>query len=113
MSPTSASSSGPPLQPKQITNNSEVWQLATAWDNAVDDLRMKNWAQKFIDYWHLENQALGLASEFIYMGDAGDFQDPFAGFPLKNVQKMRAVRDKYDGLRVFSRLNWGGFKLGD
>jgi hypothetical protein len=28
------------------------------------------------------------------------------------VQKMRDVRAAYDPLGVFSRLNWGGFKLG-
>jgi hypothetical protein len=46
------------------------------------------------------------------MGDAGDFQDPFAGFPIENVQKMREIRTAYDLLGVFSRLNWGGFKFG-
>jgi len=47
------------------------------------------------------------------MGDAGEFQDPFAGFPLENVRKMREIRDAYDPLGVFTRLNWGGFKLGN
>ncbi len=46
------------------------------------------------------------------MGDAGDFQDPFTGFPVENVRKMREIRDAYDPLGVFTRLNWGGFKLG-
>jgi hypothetical protein len=46
------------------------------------------------------------------MGDAGEWQDPFAGFPQANVQRMKAVRAVYDPLRTFSRLNWGGFKLG-
>ena len=73
---------------------------------------MTNWARSLVDYWHLQNQAKNLSSEFIYMGDAGDFQDPFAGFPLENVQRMRKIRDAYDPLGVFTRLNWGGFKLG-
>lgn len=42
------------------------------------------------------------------MGDAGDFQDPFIGFPLENVQRMREIRDVYDPQGVFTRLNWGG-----
>lgn len=99
------------LQFSILTSNT-VWQCSTGWANQVDDLRMLNWAQSFIDYWHQENQALDLASEFIYMGDAGDFQDPFAGFPVENVRRMREVRDAYDAGGVFSRLNWGGFKLG-
>jgi hypothetical protein len=73
---------------------------------------MTNWARSLVDYWHQENQNKGLSSEFIYMGDAGEFQDPFPGFPLKNVQRMREIRDAYDPLGTFTRLNWGGFKLG-
>ncbi|KUJ16972.1 FAD-binding domain-containing protein [Mollisia scopiformis] len=90
-----------------------IFQYSTGWANASDDLRMLNWASKMLDYWHLQNQELELASEFVYMGDAGDFQDPFAGFPLENVQKMREIRDVYDPLGTFKRLNWGGFKLGN
>jgi hypothetical protein len=82
-----------------------------AWANSDDDLRMTNWATKFADYWHAQNQALGLAVDFLYMGDAGETQDPFLGFPLENVVRMKAIRADYDPLGVFSRLNWGGFKL--
>lgn len=88
-----------------------VWQLSTGWANAADDLRVTNWARGQIDYWHQDSIEKGLASEFIYMGDAGEYQDPFSGFPRENVQKMIDVRDSYDPLGVFRRLNWGGFKL--
>lgn len=54
----------------------------------------------------------GISSEFVYMGDAGEWQDPFVGFPAANVRRMKAVRSAYDPLGTFSRLNWGGFKLG-
>jgi hypothetical protein len=73
---------------------------------------MLNWARSLLDYWHHQNQAENLASEFLYMGDAGDFQDPFTGFSLHNLQRMRETREAYDPLGVFTRLNWGGFKLG-
>lgn len=72
---------------------------------------MTNWAKSFSDYWHQQNRDLGIASEFIYMGDAGEFQDPFLGFPSENVARMREVRAAYDPQAVFNRLNWGGFKL--
>jgi FAD/FMN-containing dehydrogenase len=90
-----------------------VYQFSTSWANAADDLRMTSWASKLIDYWHQDNQALDLASEFLYMGDIGEFQDPFPGFPLENVKRMRRIREVYDPEGVFSRLNWGGFKLGN
>ncbi|KAJ7474274.1 FAD binding domain protein [Mycena latifolia] len=89
-----------------------IWQLANTWANAADDLRMTNWATKFMEFHHRINQEMGLASEFLYMGDAGESQNPFLGFPMKNVQRMREIRAAYDPERVFTHLNWGGFKLG-
>ncbi|RDW94972.1 hypothetical protein BP5796_00735 [Coleophoma crateriformis] len=89
-----------------------LWQLSTSWASAEDDLRMTNWARTFIDYWHQQNSVLNLSHEFLYLGDAGDFQNPFTGFPVESVQRMRQVREAYDPLGVFHRLNWGGFKLG-
>ncbi|KAI1149922.1 FAD-binding domain-containing protein [Nemania diffusa] len=89
-----------------------IWQFSTGWANAVDDLRMTNWARSLLDYWHAENTAKGLASEFLYAGDAGDFQNVFNGYPIENVRRMRAVRNAYDPTGTFTRLNWGGFKLG-
>ncbi|EMR66280.1 putative fad binding domain-containing protein [Eutypa lata UCREL1] len=88
-----------------------IWQLATGWANASDDLRITSWAKNFIEYHHSINQDLGVAHEFLYMGDAGEFQDPYLTFPAENVEKLRAVRTSYDPGHVFSKLNWGGFKL--
>ncbi|ETS74384.1 hypothetical protein PFICI_14250 [Pestalotiopsis fici W106-1] len=88
-----------------------IWQTSTGWDNAASDLRVTNFARGVLDELHAENQAKGLASEFLYMGDASEFQDPFLGFPAENVQKMKDVRSLYDPLDVFTRQNWGGFKL--
>ena len=60
---------------------------------------------------HRLNKQLGLASDFIYMGDAGETQNPWAGIPQTNVQRLRAVSRTYDPDRVFQLLNYGGFKL--
>lgn len=73
---------------------------------------MQAWSQQLTERLHAINQEKGLASEFIYMGDAGEWQDPFLGLPEKNVQRMRDIRAAYDPDGVFSRLSWGGFKLG-
>ncbi|KAI9147354.1 putative fad binding domain-containing protein [Paramyrothecium foliicola] len=88
-----------------------IWQLSTGWANASDDLRMTSWAKNFLEYHHSVNQERGLAHEFIYMGDAGEYQNPFVTFPSENVQRLRDVRRRYDTGLVFSKLNWGGFKL--
>lgn len=72
---------------------------------------MTSWARNFVDHHHRINQDLGLSSEFMYMGDAGEWQNPFLGFPAENVEKMRAVQTAYDPIGVFKINNWGGFKL--
>lgn len=90
-----------------------MWQLSTNWANSADDLRVTNWARRFINYWQADNTAKGLGHPFIYAGDAGEFQDLFEGYPLDSVKRMKAIRDIYDSEDVFTRLNWGGFKLGN
>ncbi|KAJ5536570.1 hypothetical protein N7513_009756 [Penicillium frequentans] len=89
-----------------------IWQFSTGWDLAQDDLRVEAWSRQLAEHLHSINVEKGIASEFIYMGDAGEWQDPFAGFPTENVARMRSIRANYDPSGVFSRLNWGGFKLG-
>ncbi|EAW17185.1 FAD-binding oxidoreductase [Aspergillus fischeri NRRL 181] len=88
------------------------WQFSTGWDLASDDIRVQTWSRRLTESLHTINRKKGTSSEFVYMGDAGEWQDPFAGFPEANVRRMKAVRAAYDPLRTFSRLNWGGFKLG-
>ncbi|KAJ5834223.1 hypothetical protein N7447_000249 [Penicillium robsamsonii] len=89
-----------------------IWQFSTGWALAQDDIRMEAWSRQLVEHLHGINKELGLASEFIYMGDAGEWQDPYAGFPSENVARMRKIRSSYDPAGVFSTLSWGGFKLG-
>ncbi|KAJ5731880.1 hypothetical protein N7493_003361 [Penicillium malachiteum] len=89
-----------------------IWQFSTGWALAQDDLRVEAWSRQLTEHLHSINQEKGLASEFVYMGDAGEWQDPFLGFPQENVERMREIRTAYDLDGVFSRLSWGGFKLG-
>ncbi|KAI0147047.1 hypothetical protein GGR57DRAFT_477713 [Xylariaceae sp. FL1272] len=88
-----------------------IWQFANNWINPADDIRMSLWASQLADYWQSQNEEIGLASDFLYMGDTSETQDPFQGFPRENVDRMVRIRRDYDPLRVFTALNWGGFKL--
>lgn len=88
------------------------WQFATSWARQEDDLRMSAWTQSLLELAQRKTKAKGLATDFVYMGDAGEFQKPFEAYGYGNINKMRGIRDKYDHGKVFSRLNWGGFKLG-
>ncbi|KAL4783597.1 hypothetical protein BJX76DRAFT_368340 [Aspergillus varians] len=88
------------------------WQFSTGWALAQDDLRVTSWSRNLADDLHEKNRELSLAREHIYMGDAGEFQDAFATFPSGNIKRMKEIRNAVDPNGVFSRLNWGGFKLG-
>ncbi|KAH7140949.1 FAD binding domain-containing protein [Dactylonectria macrodidyma] len=88
------------------------WQLTTSWARPEDDLRVTTWARNFLEHYHAENNALGLATELLYGGDSADYQNPLLTYPQKNQEKLRRIRDVYDPDLVFTRLNWGGFKLG-
>jgi hypothetical protein len=59
------------------------------------------------------NKKLGLASDFVYMNDAGEWQvdQVWDGIADGNLDKMLEIRDKYDPALTFRKLNWGGFKL--
>lgn len=100
----------PTIAKLQLTSHL-VWQFSTGWALAQDDLRIEAWSRQLIERLNAINFEKGIASDFIYMGDAGEWQDPFAGFPAENVARMREIKAAYDPLGVFSRLNWGGFKL--
>ncbi|CAG8922918.1 unnamed protein product [Penicillium salamii] len=89
-----------------------IWQFSTGWDLAQDDIRMEAWSRQLTEHLHGINKELGISSEFVYMGDAGEWQDPYFGFPTENVARLRNIRSAYDPAGVFSTLSWGGFKLG-
>ncbi|KAH8890360.1 putative FAD-binding oxidoreductase [Thozetella sp. PMI_491] len=95
-------------------DDSENWlifQLSTGWASEKDDTRITTWSQKLITQMHEMNKAKGISSEFIYMGDAGEWQDPWAGMDQNNVAKLKTIRDAYDPDGTFKYLSYGGFKL--
>ncbi|KAK7222169.1 hypothetical protein V2G26_010172 [Clonostachys chloroleuca] len=88
------------------------WQFTTSWANEEDDLRVTAWHQHHLKRLHEMNKQKGLASDFLYMGDSGEWQDSISTYGDRNIQKMRKIRDLYDPDLTFTKLNWGGFKLG-
>ncbi|PNS15651.1 hypothetical protein CAC42_4103 [Sphaceloma murrayae] len=51
------------------------------------------------------------ANRFVYLNDADRFQDVFGGYPAANVQRLKSIRNKYDGAKVFTTLQPGGWKV--
>ena len=48
---------------------------------------------------------------FLYMGDSSRDQNPIAGYGVTNVDKLKAVSQKYDPNQIFQTLQNNGFLL--
>jgi hypothetical protein len=59
----------------------------------------------------LEEKSVG--AQFLYMNDAGKGQAVFQSYPVDNLTKLKAIRDKYDSLRIYTDLMPGGWKVAD
>jgi hypothetical protein len=54
-----------------------------------------------------------LLLDYIYLNDADKGQMVFEGYGAENVQRLKAIREKYDPENVFTNLMPGGFKIRD
>ena len=52
-------------------------------------------------------------AKYIYMNDAGKDQPIFQSYPAANLIKLKAIRFKYDPLKIFTNLLDGGWKVAD
>lgn len=48
---------------------------------------------------------------FLYLNDADGWQDVFAGYPQKNMQRLREIRRRHDPQRMFTDQMPGGWKV--
>ncbi|KAK4106438.1 Glucooligosaccharide oxidase [Parathielavia hyrcaniae] len=87
------------------------WMLVTSWANEKDDARVTSWAKSLLTRLHQQNREKSLASDFLYMGDAAEWQKPYETYGLVNNRRLRRIQAQYDPDCVFTRLNSGGFKL--
>ena len=55
----------------------------------------------------------GLHGGYLYMNDAGKGQPVFESYPTDSLERLRAVRLKYDPSRVYTDLLPGGWKILD
>ena len=53
------------------------------------------------------------SATYLYMNDAGKGQPVFQSYPATNLRRLKAVRSKYDHLRVYTNLLVGGWKVAD
>lgn len=53
------------------------------------------------------------SATYLYMNDAGKGQPVFQSYPATNLRRLKAIRSKYDHLRVYTNLLVGGWKVAD
>ena len=52
-------------------------------------------------------------NKYLYLNDADAWQDVWAGYSPKNVERLKSIRAKYDAQSVFTDLMPGGWKVRD
>lgn len=92
----------------------QIWyeiNLSFANKQEYDDI-----ATEFLDTFEAELEdnlsAAGIKrGKYLYLNDADKGQPVFEGYPMSNVQRLQAIRHKYDPQRVFTDLMPGGWKV--
>jgi len=54
---------------------------------------------------------MSYGATYLYMNDAGKGQRVFQSYPAANLRRLKAIRAKYDPLRVYTNLLVGGWKV--
>jgi hypothetical protein len=95
-----------------ITKAPYFWMVENwSWSAEADD----NVVNDFADAITAEIEA-GLAARdaqggFLYMNDAGKDQPVFQNYPADNLQRLQAIREKYDPSGLYTILMPGGWKF--
>lgn len=88
-----------------------MFQTYFSWDNSEDDELFANAGESMISDLSAYAKSLGKDNEFIYLDYALNTQDPLKSYGSENVEKIKAVAEKYDPTEAFQRLVPGGFKI--
>lgn len=80
---------------------------------AEDDTEAQRIIQNILDKLNNYAKSRGLYDPFIFLNDAGFYQDPLHSYGQENLKLMKAAQKVYDPTRVFQKLLPGGFKLGN
>lgn len=63
------------------------------------------WSRSLVERLHTANKAKVLGAEYIYLGDAAEWQRPYTGFHAGKFARMRKIRIGYDPSGVFTKLH--------
>ena len=85
--------------------------LQLAWKSDADDEYMHAFAENFTAGVNQDLRAAGMNTEYLFMNYAGEGQPVFQSYGAENLDRLKAIRENYDPLRVFTELMPGGWKV--
>ena len=98
--------------PQNVEPIPQLWvEEAMSWSNAADDAEIEALVSSFNAEIEKQLEAKDLAVRYIYLNDADKGQKAFESYGVENVLKLKAIREKYDPIKVFTNLMPGGFKI--
>ncbi|KAF4935493.1 hypothetical protein K4K60_007971 [Colletotrichum sp. SAR11_57] len=84
-----------------------------SWQDAKDDAAARSFAETVTADIEAALEAKGVSGGYLYLNDAGKGQRIFQTYPAANLARLKAVRTKYDPLRIYTNLLVGGWKVLD
>ncbi|KAI8218263.1 Bifunctional solanapyrone synthase [Colletotrichum sp. SAR 10_77] len=84
-----------------------------SWQDAKDDAAARGFAETVTADIEAALEAKGVAGGYLYLNDAGKGQRIFQTYPAANLARLKAIRTKYDPLRIYTNLLVGGWKVLD
>ena len=81
------------------------------WSSKSDDDRIIGAANNVINSAHAIAQGMGLDYRYIYQNYASLNQSVFAGYGMRNQERLINISKTYDPYQVFQNLQPGYFKL--
>ncbi|KAE8851855.1 hypothetical protein PTNB73_00873 [Pyrenophora teres f. teres] len=107
----SAKTGGNP-QGIDVTKAPFFWMVENfTWTSASDDTKVRAAADEITASINGLLQAKSYNAQYLYMNDAGKGQPIFQSYPATNLKKLKAIRSKYDPLRIYTDLMPGGWKV--
>ncbi|KAL1792962.1 hypothetical protein ACET3X_009469 [Alternaria dauci] len=89
------------------------WTTLVDWTDAADDAAVRAVPIAVTDTMKRLSEERGLDVPFIFTNDASRDQNPIASYGAANVQRLKAIAEKYDPDRVFQNQQAEGFLLRD
>ncbi|KAK7949220.1 uncharacterized protein PG986_010106 [Apiospora aurea] len=104
-------SGGNPMGLERAGGPLHIMELICEWTQARDDELVYRTMSDIMRLIKEESEAMGVASDWVYMNYASQFQDVVSSYGAENKARLKRVAEIYDPSRVFQTLQPGYFKL--